>query len=402
MKIFCVIAGLIIMLSIALAEAPPEKIPNALVEGNNTFALELYSKLSAGDGNLFLSPYSISSALAMTYAGARGETERQMAKTLHFNIEQKQLHSAFGAMAKQFTGGKKKPYELTVANALWGQTGYKFQKEFLDIMKTNYGAGFFDVNFKKNAPKIVKQINSWVEEKTKNKIRNIVSPNLITSDTRLVLANAIYFKGAWESEFSKSATKDMPFTFIDGKKADVPMMNQTEEFSYGENETCQILQLPYKGYDVVMNIILPKTTDGIKDLEKSIDAAAFNKMLNTLEHRDVILTMPKFKMETFFELNKPLEQMGMKDAFSMTDADFSGITGAKDLFISLVLHKAYVDVDEKGTEAAAATVVIEGEMAMPPDERGPVVFKADHPFMFVIRERQSGAILFIGRVMDPR
>lgn len=401
MKTFSVIAILLFVALVCLSEEL-EKIPNELVEGNNKFALELYSKLSAGEGNLFLSPYSISSALAMTYAGARGETEKQMAKTLHFGIEQKQLHSAFAAMAKQISGAKKKPYELTVANALWGQTGYKFQKEFLEIMRTNYGAGFFDVNFKKDAAKIVKQINLWVEDKTKNKIKNIVSEDVITSDTRLVLANAIYFKGAWESEFSKSDTKKMPFTFFDGKKADVPMMNQIEEFSYGENETCQILQLPYKGYDIVMNIILPKTADGIKELEKSIDVEAFSKMLGLLEHRDVILTLPKFKMETFFELNKPLEDMGMKDAFSMSDADFSGITGSKDLFISLVLHKAYVDVDEKGTEAAAATVVVAGETAAAPDERGPVVFKADHPFMFVIRERQSGTILFIGRVMDPR
>jgi serine protease inhibitor len=396
MKTFSAIAILLLAL-VALAEEP-EKIPNELVEGNNTFALELYSKLSAGKENLFFSPYSISAALAMTYAGARGETGKQMAKTLHF--VSKNLHTDFAELNKMFNADGKS-YELNMANALWTQTGYQIRKEFLDITKEKYGAGFFEVDFQKEAEKVASLINIWVSESTKDKIKSIVIENTFNKDTRFVLTNAIYFKAAWDSKFYEENTKNMPFQLLSGEKVQVPMMNQTIESAYGENIDYQILLLPYKDYEIFMTIILPKKPDGIKNIEKSINYQKIKKALDSLECREVILTFPKFEIESTFELSSPLGDIGIKDAFNINKADFSGITGNRDLFISRIMHKTYIKVDEKGTEAAAATV-IEKTKGKEIDERKPVVFKADHPFMFIITDTTSDSILFIGRIMDPR
>jgi len=396
----------------------------AIVEGNNKFALELYAKLRAREGNLFFSPYSISTALAMTYAGARGETEAQMWKTLHFPTvpggigskpnkapsgpmttrrvwDRMRLHSAFGRIIKDLNNrGKKGGYELTVANALWGQKGYGFLKTFLKLTEKNYGAGLKEVDFIAATESARKTINVWVEKKTKNKIKNLIPKGVLNRLTRLVLTNAIYFKGNWASRFKKDRTKDAPFTLAGGQKVDVPMMNQTADFNYMETEDFQGLELPYVDDELSMIILLPKRGDGLAEFEKTLTLESLSQWPARFRKRKVIVSVPKFKMTSQFRLADVLKSMGMTDAFVPDVADFSGMNGKRDLFISAVIHKAYVDVNEEGTEAAAATAVVVGVTSVMPG-RTPV-FRADHPFLFLIRDNDSGSILFIGRVMNPK
>jgi len=391
-----------------------------VASGNNAFALELYAKLRERKGNLFFSPYSISTALAMTYAGARGETEAQMARVLHFptrtsgagyepNKEQseaepawcqKRFHSTFGAIIKDLnTRGDKGGYELSVANALWCQKGYGFLKEFLGLIESNYGGGFNEVDFARAAESVRQTINSWVEKETRNKIKNLIQKGVLDSATRLVLTNAIYFKGNWARQFEEENTREAPFTLAGGEKVDVAMMNQTAEFNYMETEDFQVLELPYVNDELSMIILLPKDIDGLGRLEETLTSKNLSDRLAKLSTRKVIVSIPKFKMTWEFQLGGVLKSMGMKDAFS-EKADFSGITGKRDLFISAVIHKAYVDVNEEGTEAAAATAVVVGITSVGP-EKIPV-FRADHPFLFLIRDNCSGSILFMGRVMNPK
>jgi len=385
-----------------------------IVEGNNEFALELYAKLQSGKGNLFFSPYSISTALAMAYAGARGQTEAQMAVVLHFPIitkpgtelssilipDRQQFASVFGKIITDLNErGKKGGYELTVANALWGQKGYGFLEDFLELIETNYGGQLNEIDFAGAAETARETINTWVEKKTNDKIQNLIGKGVLDSMTRLVLTNAIYFKGNWAKQFKEDKTKDAPFTLADGSKVDVPMMNQTTEFGYMETESFQGLELPYVDDELSMIILLPKELDGIYELEKTITLEDLSQWLAKLFKRKVVVSIPKFKMTSQFGLASVLKSMGMKDAFSQ-GADFSGINGKKDLFISAVIHKAYVDVNEEGTEAAAATGVTMKLTSIGPSQIP--VFQADHPFLFFIRDNNSGSILFIGRVMNPK
>jgi serpin B len=398
-----------------------EKTDEEIVSGgNNAFALELYAKLRERKGNLFFSPYSISTALAMTYAGARGETEAQMARVLYFPTrtsgvgykpnkeqseagpawDQERFHSTFGAIIKDLNArGEKGGYELSVANALWCQKGYGFLKKFVELIKTKYGGGFNEVDFVTTAESARQTINSWVEKETRNKIKNLIPKGMLNRLTRLVLTNAIYFKGNWARQFKEENTRDAPFTLAGGEKVDVAMMNQTAEFNYMEAEDFQGLELPYVDDELSMIILLPKEIDGLGRLEETLTSKNLSDWLAKLSKRKVIVSIPKFKMTWEFLVGGVLKSMGMKDAFS-EKADFSGINGKRDLFISAVIHKAYVDVNEEGTEAAAATAVVVGVTSVRP-EKIPV-FRADHPFIFLIRDNCSGSILFIGRVMKPK
>ncbi|MCJ7778611.1 MAG: serpin family protein [Sedimentisphaerales bacterium] len=374
----------------------------AVVKGNNEFALELYAKLRTQEGNLFFSPYSISTALAMAYAGARGETESQMAKALHFSTTPSTaggFASEFGAIVKDLNvRGAKGGYELNVANALWGQRGYGFLAEFLEPIKNNYGGELNEVDFI-NASETARQtINSWVEKQTRNKIKDLIQQGMLNSMTRLVLTNAIYFKGNWARQFEKDKTKESPFTLISGKEFNVPMMNQTAEFNYMEADDFQGLELPYVNDELSMIILLPRKVDGLSSLEEKLVLEKFSGWLSELGKRKVIVSIPKFKMTSQFGLADVLRSMGMTDAFSVK-ADFSGMNGKRDIFISAVIHKAYVDVYEEGTEAAAATAVIMKTTSVMPGQIP--VFRADHPFLFLIRDNKSGSILFIGRAMNP-
>ena len=377
-----------------------------VVAGNNEFAFELYSKLRSSEGNLFFSPYSISTALALAYSGARGETETEMATVLHLptttkdTIGQMRFHSTFGTIIKDLNSrGEKGGYELSAANALWGQKGYGFLEEYLELIENNYGGKLNEVDFVRAAETTRKTINKWVEQKTNNKITNLIPQGVLDSMTRMVLTNAIYFKGNWARQFKKDMTEDAPFTLVDGEKVDAAMMNQTAEFGYLETDSFQGLELPYVDDELSMIIMLPKEIDGLEEFEKTLTVENLSNWLSKLHKREVVVSVPKFKMTSQFGLASVLKSMGMTDAFS-SNANFSGINGKRDLFISAVIHKAYVDVNEEGTEAAAATAVTMKLTSVMPS-RIPV-FRADHPFLFLIRDNHSGSILFIGRVMNPK
>ncbi len=376
---------------------------DTIVTCNSEFALDLYAKLKRQKGNLFFSPYSISTALAMVYGGARGETEKQMAEVLHFSLPQEKLHPAFGALERSLNAaGEQGNYQLSVANALWGQKGYEFLPEFLSLAEKNYSAGLEEVDFKLQTEKTRKIINDWIEKKTQNKIKELIRPGLLDALTRLVLTNAIYFKGLWEHEFDKEATQDASFVTSSFKKVDVPMMNITENFKYWGDDNLQVLELPYKGKDLSMIVLLPRSVDRLNRLEALLSLEKLNKWLQQLRRRKVIVYLPRFKTTCEFDLAGQLREMGMKDAFSLPGADFSGMTGKKDLFISNILHKAFVEVNEEGTEAAAATAVTMKTVSMPVPPVEPVEFRADRPFVFLIMDNQSGSILFIGRVANPK
>ncbi len=392
---------LIILLAITACRGAGIAEPNSgvVVKGNNKFALELYQELQSRQGNLFLSPYSISTALAMTSAGARGQTERQMVETLCFpSMGREQFHKEFGTIISRLNeAGEKGGYELVVANALWGQKDYSFLKDFLTLVRTNYDGDLQQVDFSQRTEEARTTINTWVEDKTKDKIKELIKPGMVDSMTRLVLTNAIYFKGKWASEFKPERTQDAPFTLLDGQKVNAAMMNQTAQFGYMETDALQVLEMPYVNEELSMAILLPKKIDGVRRLEKELTLDNVSGWLTGLRKREVRVFLPRFKMTSEFELAKVLASMGMPDAFS-SKADFSGMTGNRDLFISAVVHKAYVDVNEEGTEAAAATgVVMKLTSVAPP----PPVFRADHPFVFLIRDNHTGSILFMGRLANP-
>ncbi|MDB6064209.1 MAG: proteinase inhibitor serpin [Pedosphaera sp.] len=397
MKIFQLTLFILAMISTAASGQTTNTAP--LVSGNTTFAVDLYSRLRTNEGNLFFSPYSISTCLAMTHAGARGETEMQMAKTLHFGTDQSSVHSAFGNLQEQLNEAqKKKEIELNVANALWAQKGHPFLPAFMDIAKQRYEANVQQVDFRRNAEPTAREINEWVSNKTKGKITNLIQPGVLNGSTRLVLVNAIYFKGKWAQPFKPSNTKDAPFSITPGQQVQTPLMNLTASFKYAETDGMQLLELPYMGNDISMVVLLPKEVDGLKALESSLSQEKLNAWLAQGRQQRTSVFLPKFKLTSQFDLVKTLSDLGMPSAFS-TSADFSGMDGARDLFLSAVVHKAFVDVNEEGTEAAAATGAV---MAMTSAQPRPIpVFRADHPFLFLIRDTHSGSILFIGRLVDP-
>jgi serpin B len=371
-----------------------------LVTGNNAFALDLYGQLRGGDGNLFFSPFSISTALAMTYGGARGETGAQMARVLRYGLDSKRLHPAFKTLMDGLNAGKaKRGYELSIANALWGQKGYGFLKAFLDLTRTHYGAGLREVDFIGGTEAARKTINDWVEEETRGKIVELIQPGVLDSLCRLVLTNAIYFKGNWASRFKVERTKKAPFTLLTGRKVDVPTMHQTADFKYLQGEGFQALELPYVGKALSMVIFLPGEPNGLPDFEKSLTTKNLDGRLAKLRKRKVRVFLPKFKVTHRIRLARVLRSMGMRKAFS-DDADFSGMNGKMDLRISAVVHKAFVEVNEEGTEAAAATAVVMKRKGIARPRPIPV-FRADHPFLFLIRDTTSKSILFLGRVIQP-
>jgi serpin B len=313
--------------------------------------------------------------------------------------DQERFHSAFGAIIRDLNAkGEKGNYELSVANALWGQKGYGFLAEFLELIEAKYEGKLNEVDFIAATEAARQTINAWVEKETKDKIKNLIQKGVLDELTRLVLTNAIYFKGNWARQFEEDKTKEAPFSLISGEKVNVPMMNQTAEFNYMETEDFQGLELPYVDDELSMIILLPRKVDELSSFEKMMSVENLSDWLGKLSKRKVIVSVPKFRMTSQFSLADVLKQMGMKDAFS-GKADFSGMSGKRDLFISAVVHKAYVDVNEEGTEAAAATGVTMRLTSVGPKEIP--VFRADHPFLFLIRDNHSGSILFIGRAMNP-
>ena len=376
-----------------------------LSEGNSEFAFDLYRALAAEDGNLFYSPYSISVALAMTYAGARGETETQMADTMRFLLPQQDLHPAFNGLDIEFSkrgegaeGKDGEGFRLNVVNAIWGQKDYKFLPEFLDVLAVNYGAGLRLLDFINQPEESRVTINNWVSDQTEERIKDLIPQGTIDSLTRLVLTNAIYFNAAWKYQFNENATTDGIFTLLDGSDIKVSMMGQTESFGYTTGDRYQAIELPYDGEELSMVIVLPGAGQ-LKEFEDSLSAELMEDILSGLEQGrgKIALTMPKFEFESSFSLVDTLAGMGMPIAFT-SGADFSGMTGNNDLYIGDILHKAFVSVDESGTEAAAATAVVMELTAMP---QPPLELALDRPFIFLIRDLETESVLFVGRVENP-
>jgi serpin B len=384
---------------------PPEVSPavkKEVVEGNTAFALDLYGRLREQKGNLFFSPYSISSALAMTYAGARQHTQEEMAKVLHFPKDQTHLHPAFARLNWELMGGGKgQGCQLNIANALWGQKDKKFRDDFRQLTRDHYGAGLKEVDFSSDHEGARRTINGWVEKETNDKIKELLKPRDVDSDTLLVLTNAIYFKGDWANKFDKNRANDEAFWVAPDRKATVPLMRQNAEFKYTEADGVQILEMPYKGGELSMVVLLPRQRDGLAELEKTLKAVRLSVWLATLSKTQVDVALPKFKTTCGFELADVLKTMGMSDAFTRGVADFSGLDDTKVLFISNVIHKAFVEVHEEGSEAAAATAIKYKDKDRGPDRTSAVVFRADHPFLFLIRDTRSGSILFLGRLINP-
>ena len=390
----------------APATPPTAADKRTFANDSNAFALDLYGQLTKTEkGNLFFSPYSISTALAMTYGGARGNTGAQMEKVLHFTLGQAHLHAVCGAFAQELNAaeknGKARGFQLSVANRLFGQNGYHFLPAFVEATQVFYGAGLEQLDFsKKNAEASRQRINQWVEDKTQKKIKDLIPANAV-DDALLVLTNAIYFKGDWASQFDKTLTKNEPFHLQAGNDVQAPTMTKTAHFKYMEEKgSFQALELPYKDNELSMLVFLPEHRDGLPQLEKTFLPDNLNRWLGNLAEQKIVVSLPKFKL-TWGTVNlvPVFQALGLTDPFTNA-ADFSGMTqDPAGLVIGAIFHKAFVDVNEEGTEAAAATAVVMAPGSAPMQ---PKSFRADHPFLFLIRENTSGNILFIGRMIDPR
>ena len=373
----------------------------ALVDGNTAFAADLYQQVRGKPGNLFMSPHSISIALAMTWAGANTNTAAQMADVLHFTLPEAQQHAAFNKLDLELASraanasGNTIPFRLTTANAIFGQTGWNFLQPFLDTLARNYGAGLRVLDFMSDAEGARDTINQWVEDKTNDKIKDLLPQGSIKPSTRLVLTNAIYFSAAWAEPFQVSQTSDQPFWIGGDAQVVVPMMHGVAKNGYGAGTGYKAAELAYDGGQLSMVIVVP---DDLAAFEASLDAQKIRDVVASISGHLLDITLPKFGFEAPLGLKDILIEMGMTDAFDDAVADFSGIDGTRSLVITDVLHKGFVSIDEKGTEAAAATAVIVGETSAPQ----PATLRVDRPFLFFIRDIPTGAILFVGRVVDPR
>lgn len=371
------------------------------VAGNTDFAFDLYGKLkdSKPKENLFFSPYSISTALAMTYAGARGDTEKQMVKALNFTLPGESLHNAFGTLQNQLIQeDKSRSYELLTANALWGQKGKPILKEFLDLNKNYYGADFRLLDFRNETEKSRQIINSWIEDKTKEKIEELIPQGGIDQLTVLVLTNAIYFKGEWQIKFEEKDTEQADFLVSDRDNIKVNMMHAKEDFKYYEDEKLQTVELPYKSDELSMVVILPRVIKGIEEIEDELTTEYLGGLLSEMKAMKIDMYLPKFRITWgSFSLNDTLIALGMPDAFDEMKADFSGMNGTGGIWIDNVFHKAFIEVNEEGAEATSATGVVMTRS----NHFGTPVFRADHPFIFIIKDNHSGSILFMGRLMNP-
>lgn len=365
-----------------------------VVAANNQFAIDLYQRQASVDGNLFMSPASVSTLLAMVYAGADGETRKQMQQVLHLQADEDEVHAGFSELMKRLNGSAD--VKLNVANKLWAQQDYQFLHSFLDLGKKYYDAATARLNFGESQ-QAVDTINGWVEEKTQGKIKDLLTIDDVDGATTLVLTNAIYFKANWIYKFNPSLTRESEFTNAAGEKSNIPMMNQTAEFNYVEHSGTSVLEMPYAGDQYSLVVLLPDSSSSLSDLESGLSAGKLDELLGAMRKRKVDVRLPKFKFELRSELNDLLKELGMTDAFS-TAADFSKMTGQRDLFLAKVIHKAFIEVNEEGSEAAAASAATMKRSAAP---RNPQ-FIANRPFMYLIRDKESGAILFMGRMTETQ
>ena len=396
----------------APVQNPPTSAPTstaadvaAVVNGNNQFAYDLYGTLSqTNTANMVFSPYSISTALAMTYAGAAGQTATEMAQTMHFTLPESQLAPAMGQLIGETSSQGGTNYQLSVANRLWGQTGFPFLASFVNTTSADYQAPLTQLNFAGNADAARQTINTWTANQTSQKIQNLLPPGSISSSTALVLTNAVYFKGQWQNAFDPKLTQAESFYLSSGSLESVPMMHQEGTFKYAAFQNYSILDLPYAGGDISMLAILPSQTSSLTAVEKSLNPQALTRDESELTNTQVELGLPKFSLTSQFNLGGTLASMGMPSAFDPHRANFSGMIAAVPLHINKVIHEASISVDEQGTEASGATGVVMGVPTMvgiPIDSPPPAVFDVDRPFDFVLRDDKTGSILFMGRVSDP-
>jgi serpin B len=388
-----------LILPILLAAALPAA-DSRIIPPMNAFTAASYKQLTGGDGNLFLSPFNIATALSMALAGARGQTAEEIQSVLRLHYHPS-YDAALGALLADLTKvGNTGGNELHTANGFWVQKGFAIQPAFENTLTNNYHAPPTPLDFIANLEAARSQINRWTEEHTKQKIKNLLPAGSLDARTRLVLTSAIYFYGKWQDPFVTSRTQPAPFTLPTGATTQANFMNQTAHFGYTETPSAQILEMRYAGTGIAFDVLLPRALTGLPDLEKSLTPEYLTGWLGNLATRNVQVSLPKFRTESEFSLRKALSIMGMPTAFT-DKADFSGIDPKRGLAISEVVHKAFVDVSEQGTEAAAATGITMRATAMRMPEQA-VVFRADHPFIFLIRDTRTGVVLFIGRLMNPR
>jgi len=367
-----------------------------IIEGNNKFAFDLYFNLKDKEGNIFFSPFSISSAFLICYEGSRGNTKKEIEDAFGFPSKEEIRRPNFAEILNEINK-KDKKYILNTANALWIQKDYKILNEYKEIVKKYYDSEIQNVDFIKEGEKSRRIINSWVEEKTNGKIKDLIPEGGVDVLTRAIITNAIYFKGKWLKKFDEKNTYEGDFYISENEKIKVFMMKMEREiFNYYEDEKVQVLEIPYDGNEISFFIFLPKSFD-INSINDYLNYDKFKEIKEKMVKEEIDIHIPKFKIETKYFLNDVLYEIGIKDAFSDIKADFSGITGKKELFISKVLHKAYALVNEEGTEAAAATGIVMEITSVRPRK----VFKADHPFVFIIHENKYGNILFFGRIIKP-
>ena len=381
-----------------------------IVESNNRFALDLYRHLRSKEGNLVVSPTSIALALSMAYAGAAGETESEMAATLHFKGPSARSHQQMKSLRDSFEAqrGRADGIQLRIANRLWAHDSYEFLPEFMELTREKYGAESARLDFGQSE-QARQTINNWVKQQTEAKIAELIPKGFVSDDTKLVLTNAVYFRGDWQSRFDDASTRLASFYAPRGDKTTVPMMNRLGVFRYGvsRDDNLQVLEVPYAEKRLSMVVILPGQRDGLDQIESKLTVENLRRWTKPLAAEygsDVDVYLPKFKYDSaFVDLEQALGKMGMESAFVPSKADFSRMTGSKSLFLSKVIHKAYVDVNEEGTEAAAATAIVPAPAASADGGGGggPPVFRADHPFLYLIRDNRTDLILFLGRVNKP-
>ncbi|QVL33004.1 serpin family protein [Telmatocola sphagniphila] len=370
----------------------------AVVDSNTQFAFDLYAKLKDSKGNLFLSPFSISTALAMTSTGAREETLQQMMQVLHLRPGS---NEGFAELLQKLNSADPKAYQLSVANSLFGQKGHPWLASFMQDTQKYYQAGLKEVDFVGNTEASRLEINKWVESKTNNKIQNLLAPGTVDSLTKLVLVNAIYFKGAWKKTFDPKLTQKADFSTSADHKVPTQLMVIKNEYSYFQNDDFQMVALPYSKDELSMVILLPKKVDGLNALEADLTGTKMTGWIGSMKPtKDVNVLLPKFKLESQFDLESTLAKMGMSDAFG-PKSNLSGMDGTKNLVLTKVVHKSFVEVNEEGTEAAAASAAIVALRAMKPTAP-PIFVRCDHPFLFMIRDNKSGSILFLGRLTEPK
>lgn len=397
MKKLLLSAALSTLMAIPAYACEGEKAMKNVSEANSAFAIKVYHEIKNKEGNVFISPYSITSALAMTLAGADGNTEKEMSNVLSIGTIENP-HEQYKSLREDLE--KTTSVKLHVANSLWPQKGYSFLKEYMTFCSETYGVDITHVDYKRKTEKARTLINSWVSEKTVEKIPELIPSGTLSALTKMVLVNAIYFKGDWKTPFNKKTTTTEKFYTLDGDSSKTKLMFKSEKFPYKEELGLQIVEMPYTDENISMVVLLPNKKDGIKDLENALTTENLEKWTSGLTLKKVNLHFPKFKLESGFLLGKTLAKMGMGSAFSPNSADFSKMDGKKNnLYIGDVIHKTFIAVDEEGTEAAGATAVVMRAYASKPEPTPN--FKADHPFIYLIMDRKTNTILFLGRFSEP-